>query len=131
MPRFHPPDNRPRRGSEPHRHAVIRGLLLGISAVGALLPPHIVHAQGSAERGFAVFAIAGGCGCHTGPDGPVGAGGGTVPTPFGTFYGTNITADDATGTASGQTTRSPRHPRRRAPTAPLNRLRCRTTDTPE
>ncbi len=44
-----------------------------------------------------MFAVAGGCGCHTGPDGPVGAGGGTVPTPFGTFYGTNITSDAETG----------------------------------
>jgi mono/diheme cytochrome c family protein len=41
--------------------------------------------------------MAGGCGCHTGPDGPVGAGGGKVATPFGTFYGTNITADEETG----------------------------------
>lgn len=54
-------------------------------------------AQGNPERGFEVFALAGGCGCHTGPDGPVGAGGGEAPTPFGTFYGTNITPDEETG----------------------------------
>lgn len=54
-------------------------------------------AAGDATRGAAVFALAGGCGCHTGPDGPVGAGGGEVPTPFGKFYGTNITPDTETG----------------------------------
>ena len=54
-------------------------------------------AAASAERGEVVFALAAGCGCHTSKDGPVGAGGGEVPTPFGTFYGTNITPDAETG----------------------------------
>jgi mono/diheme cytochrome c family protein len=44
-----------------------------------------------------VFALAAGCGCHTPADGPIGAGGGKVPTPFGTFYGSNITPDPETG----------------------------------
>ena len=52
---------------------------------------------GDAQRGRVIFTLAAGCGCHTGPDGPIGAGGGKVPTPFGTFYGTNITPDDTTG----------------------------------
>jgi mono/diheme cytochrome c family protein len=47
-------------------------------------------------RGKVLFALAGGCGCHTPPGGPVGAGGGEVPTPFGTFFGTNITPDPET-----------------------------------
>src|SRR5262245_29278277 len=50
-------------------------------------------AAGDAARGKQVFAMAGGCGCHTPENGPVGAGGGEVPTPFGKFYGTNITPD--------------------------------------
>jgi len=41
--------------------------------------------------------MAGGCGCHTSSDGPVGAGGAAIKTPFGTFYGTNITPDSDTG----------------------------------
>jgi len=52
---------------------------------------------GDAARGKVVFALAAGCGCHTPKDGPVGAGGGEVPTPFGTFYGPNITPDRDTG----------------------------------
>lgn len=60
-----------------------------ISAQG--LPP------GDAERGREIFAIAAGCGCHTPNEGPVGAGGAEIATPFGTFYGTNITPDPVTG----------------------------------
>jgi len=52
---------------------------------------------GDAGRGRAIFALAAGCGCHTPSNGPVGAGGGKVPTPFGTFYGSNITPDPETG----------------------------------
>lgn len=44
-----------------------------------------------------IFAMAGGCGCHTPEKGPVGAGGRALPTPFGTFYSTNITPDRETG----------------------------------
>lgn len=48
-------------------------------------------------RGREVFALAGGCGCHNVADGTVGSGGRELPTPFGTFYGTNITPDRETG----------------------------------
>jgi mono/diheme cytochrome c family protein len=51
----------------------------------------------AAERGKTLFALAVGCGCHTSVEGPVGAGGGKIPTPFGTFYGSNITPDPDTG----------------------------------
>jgi mono/diheme cytochrome c family protein len=44
-----------------------------------------------------VFAAAAGCGCHTETGGQIGAGGYEIPTPFGTFYGTNITPDAETG----------------------------------
>lgn len=54
-------------------------------------------AAGDAARGKEIFALAGGCGCHTPENGPVGAGGRALPTPFGTFYGTNLTPDAETG----------------------------------
>ncbi len=51
-------------------------------------------------RGKYVFALAGGCGCHTPKEGPVNAGGRPLKTPYGTFYGTNITPDPTTGIGS-------------------------------
>jgi len=71
-------------------------LAIGYVAVLLLAAPP-VGASGDAARGRVVFALAGGCGCHTSRDGPLGAGGGQVPTPFGTFYGTNITPDPDVG----------------------------------
>jgi mono/diheme cytochrome c family protein len=66
-------------------------LLLPASAAGEGPP------RGDAAHGRIVFALAGGCGCHSSKDAPVGAGGAAIKTPFGTFYGTNITPDDDTG----------------------------------
>jgi len=71
-------------------------LWLGISGV-ILSQASPAYARGDAARGAVLFALAGGCGCHTSEAGPVGAGGGKIPTPFGTFYGTNITPDADTG----------------------------------
>ncbi len=71
---------------------ITRSIALGC----ALLLPVAAFA-GSAERGKVIFALAAGCGCHTPKEGPVGAGGGAVPTPFGKFYGSNITPDAETG----------------------------------
>ncbi len=51
-------------------------------------------------RGQYVFALAGGCGCHTAADGQVNAGGRPLSTPYGTFYGTNITPDSTHGIGS-------------------------------
>lgn len=48
-------------------------------------------------RGRYVFALTGGCGCHTAKEGPTNAGGRPLKTPFGTFYGTNITPDPTHG----------------------------------
>jgi mono/diheme cytochrome c family protein len=48
-------------------------------------------------RGQYIFALAGGCGCHTAEGGPVNAGGRPLKTPYGTFYGTNITPDPTSG----------------------------------
>jgi mono/diheme cytochrome c family protein len=70
--------------------------LLALSALGLFLALPI-QAAGNPERGQVVFALAAGCGCHTSNEGPVGAGGGEVPTPFGTFFGTNITPDQDSG----------------------------------
>jgi mono/diheme cytochrome c family protein len=52
---------------------------------------------GDPARGREVFALAGGCGCHTPESGPVGAGGRELETPFGTFHPTNITSDATNG----------------------------------
>jgi mono/diheme cytochrome c family protein len=49
-----------------------------------------------------VFWAAGGCGCHTDykANGALLAGGRPIKTPFGTFFGTNITPDRETGLGS-------------------------------
>ena len=56
-----------------------------------------VATKGDPARGEQVFAIAGGCGCHTPEKGPVGAGGVEIETPFGKFFSTNITSDPTHG----------------------------------
>jgi len=48
-------------------------------------------------QGQYVFALAGGCGCHTADKGPTNAGGRPIETPYGRFYGTNITPDPVHG----------------------------------
>ncbi|MCS6924497.1 MAG: cytochrome c [Candidatus Binatia bacterium] len=63
------------------------------------LPVRLLHATETAlvARGRYIFALAGGCGCHTAERGPVNAGGRPLKTPYGTFYGTNITPDPTYG----------------------------------
>ena len=71
---------------------------LGVLLATAMLVGQAVSsAAADPDRGRVLFALAGGCGCHTGEDGSLGAGGRALPTPFGTFYGTNITPDPDTG----------------------------------
>jgi len=48
-------------------------------------------------KGQYIFAIAGGCACHTVPKETLHAGGRAFPIPFGTVYSTNITQDKETG----------------------------------
>jgi mono/diheme cytochrome c family protein len=48
-------------------------------------------------KGQYIFALAGGCACHTEPKGTAHAGGRAFPIPFGTVYSTNITQDKETG----------------------------------
>lgn len=56
-----------------------------------------VATKGDPARGEKVFAMAGGCGCHTPAKGSVGAGGVEIDTPFGKFFSTNITPDPQHG----------------------------------
>jgi mono/diheme cytochrome c family protein len=48
-------------------------------------------------RGQYIFALAGGCACHSDPKGTLHAGARAFPIPFGTVYSTNITQDKETG----------------------------------
>jgi mono/diheme cytochrome c family protein len=48
-------------------------------------------------KGQYIFALAGGCACHTVPKETPHAGGRAFPIPFGTVYSTNITQDKETG----------------------------------
>ncbi|HEX9880387.1 MAG TPA: cytochrome c [Candidatus Binatia bacterium] len=49
------------------------------------------------KRGQYLFAVAGGCACHTIPEKTPHAGGRKFPVPLGTAYSTNITQDKETG----------------------------------
>jgi mono/diheme cytochrome c family protein len=48
-------------------------------------------------KGQTIFALAGGCACHSDPKGMPHSGGRAFPVPFGTVYSTNLTADQETG----------------------------------
>jgi len=62
------------------------------------------HAQADnkelAAKGQYIFALAGGCACHTVPKETENAGGRAFPIPFGTVYSTNITQYKETGLGS-------------------------------
>lgn len=55
------------------------------------------QSEALAMRGQYIFALAGGCACHTVPKETPNAGGRAFPIPFGTVYSTNITQDKETG----------------------------------
>lgn len=78
------------------------GLSLLISPADAQADPIATNltAADLIARGQYVFALAGGCGCHTAADGQLNAGGRPLTTPYGTFYGTNITPDPTYGIGS-------------------------------
>ena len=63
--------------------------------------PTIAHGQMDSKdliaKGQYIFALAGGCACHTDPKGTPHAGARAFPIPFGTVYSTNITQDKETG----------------------------------
>ncbi|MGH8660770.1 MAG: c-type cytochrome, partial [Burkholderiales bacterium] len=89
--------------------AIVLALVLGVPIAPAL-------AQGNAKRGE-YLAQAGGClGCHTEKEGATPyAGGRALKTPFGTFYGPNITPHPQAGIgrwSEADFTRAMRHGRR-------------------
>jgi len=51
-------------------------------------------------RGQYIFAVAGGCACHSEPKGTHNAGARAFPIPLGTVYSTNLTSDKETGLGS-------------------------------
>jgi len=55
------------------------------------------HSQDPVAQGQYIFALAGGCACHSVPKGTLNAGGRAFPIPFGTVYSPNITQDRETG----------------------------------
>jgi mono/diheme cytochrome c family protein len=75
-------------------------LLLTFLAVSALFTGTARAQTDSKERiarGQYIFALAGGCACHTVPKETPHTGGRAFPIPFGTVYSTNITQDKETG----------------------------------
>lgn len=78
----------------PARRMALLGLLVAtLAGPGAAAQ----EPAGLLERGAYLFAAGGCAGCHTRPDGPLLAGGRAIETPFGTFYGPNITPDPTHG----------------------------------
>ncbi len=75
--------------------------------IGLLVLPITLLLAGAAQaqtdskelvaKGQTIFALAGGCACHSDPKGTQHAGGRAFPVPFGTVYSTNLTADKETG----------------------------------
>jgi mono/diheme cytochrome c family protein len=72
------------------------GLFLFCALVGSNLVAH-AQADDLVAKGQYIFALAGGCACHTDPKGTPHAGGRAFPIPLGTGYSTNITPDKETG----------------------------------
>ena len=64
-----------------------------------LISTNSAAGQSLIEKGKYIFHGSGGCSCHTDTknNGEFLAGGRPIKTPFGTFYGTNITPDPVTG----------------------------------
>lgn len=80
---------------------LLRASRCGRFAAGVLLFSALAAgpaaAQGDAKRGQYLAAAAGCAGCHSMVDGAPYAGGRALKTPFGTFYGPNITPDPTAG----------------------------------
>jgi mono/diheme cytochrome c family protein len=76
--------------------ALRNGLLLFCSLIASGAAAH-AQANDLAAKGQYIFALAGGCACHTQPKGTPHAGARAFPIPFGTVYSTNITQDKETG----------------------------------
>ena len=80
-------------------HSLTLCLVAGFTAHA--LFPGIGHAQAQNKnlvaKGQYIFAVTGGCACHTVPKETPHAGARPFPIPFGTVYSTNITPDQKTG----------------------------------
>jgi mono/diheme cytochrome c family protein len=77
-------------------HRVVR-LFITVLAIGVPAAAYAQATNDTAARGQYIFAVAGGCACHTEPKGTPHAGARAFPIPFGTVYSTNITQDKETG----------------------------------
>lgn len=66
---------------------------LGVATAVLCLSAEPLHANDQIERGQYLFQAALCAVCHTAKDGDYLAGGRAIPSPFGTFYSTNITPD--------------------------------------
>jgi mono/diheme cytochrome c family protein len=79
---------------------VFRLILVFLSVIGLLIsgPAYSQETKKElVERGQYIFALAGGCACHTVPKGTPNAGGREFPLPIAKVYSTNLTADKETG----------------------------------
>jgi mono/diheme cytochrome c family protein len=73
-------------------------LLFWLSLVCTATLAHAQTGQNeSVARGQYIFAVAGGCACHSEPKGTHNTGGRAFPIPLGTVYSTNLTSDKETG----------------------------------
>jgi mono/diheme cytochrome c family protein len=72
-------------------------LLFFAYLLGFTVPAHGQTDKDLVAKGQYIFAVAGGCACHTDPKGTPHAGARPFPIPFGTVYSTNITQDKETG----------------------------------
>ena len=75
-------------------------LLMGLILASVLWQSSVRAQTGGTEltaKGQYIFALAGGCACHTVPKGSLNTGGRAFPIPLGTVYSTNITSDKETG----------------------------------
>lgn len=81
------------------------GLIVVVLGIGAAVfflrpvtgPARDLTLTGDATRGAYLIRLGDCISCHTEKDGPQLAGGPALPTPFGTFYGPNITSDKEHG----------------------------------
>jgi mono/diheme cytochrome c family protein len=74
--------------------------VLLLTVAGFSMAAATVNAQANKDlvaQGQYLFAIAGGCACHTVPKETYHTGGRAFPIPFGTVFSTNITQDKETG----------------------------------
>ena len=72
----------------------------GLALALLVFVPELTLAQANKDlivKGQYIFALAGGCACHTEPKKEYNAGARPFPIPFGTVYSTNITTDKESG----------------------------------